>query len=106
MLAGEKPPLPVPQVHTEAGAQAFAEFFIKTIDWSYATTGSAYMRHVLPTQLHEFRRACRNIDSTSHAGNHYYGGRLRITSSATAASDGSSGAEVAVLVRLTVLPGT
>ena len=31
--------------HSAAGAQAFAEFFIKTIDWGYATTSSAYMRH-------------------------------------------------------------
>ena len=44
---GEQPPvMPVAATkHTADGAKAFAEFFIKTIDWGYATTSSAYMRH-------------------------------------------------------------
>ncbi len=57
---GEKPPvMPVLATkHTAAGAQAFAEFFIKTIDWGYATTSSAYMRHYFEQSCSWLFRLC------------------------------------------------
>jgi hypothetical protein len=44
---GERPPV-MPAValeHTDAGAQAFAKFYLQTVDWGYATTNASYMRH-------------------------------------------------------------
>src|SRR6476469_10732690 len=44
---GEKPPLfpAAAKVRSQAGANAFAEFFMRTLDWMYATTNPAYPRH-------------------------------------------------------------
>ena len=55
---GEKPPLmPLEATqHTARGAQAFAAFFVKTIDWGYATVSGAYMRHYFATTCMSCRR--------------------------------------------------
>src|SRR4051812_41161247 len=44
---GEKPPLypAAARAHTQAGANAFAEFYMRTLDWAYATTNPSYMKH-------------------------------------------------------------
>ncbi len=76
---GEKPPvLPVAATrHTADGAKAFAEFFIKTIDWGYATTSSAYMRHYFePTCI-----GCASVRSglstrPASSDRHFIGGRI------------------------------
>jgi Family of unknown function (DUF6318) len=45
--AGERPPVypAAAKVHSQAGANAFAEFFMQTLDWAYATTNPSYMKH-------------------------------------------------------------
>lgn len=64
--------------HTAAGARAFAEFFIRTIDWAYATTSTTYMRHY-------FQRGCVGcsafadaIDRAMQQGHHFIGDRFDI----------------------------
>ena len=44
---GEKPPVypAAARAHSQDGANAFAEFFMKTLDWAYATTNPSYMKH-------------------------------------------------------------
>ena len=44
---GEKPPRypAAATARTQAGANAFAEFFMRTLDWAYATTNPSYMKH-------------------------------------------------------------
>ncbi len=78
----ERPPvMPVAATkHTAQGAKAFAEFFVKTIDWGYATTDSRYMRHY-------FEKSCRlcgdfanDFDQTKAGKYHYVGDRLHLIS--------------------------
>jgi hypothetical protein len=78
---GERPPVePVAATkHTSAGAKAFAEFFIRTIDWGFATTSGAYMRHYFQPSCVECRSHASSLDATHKKGDHYIGGRFIIT---------------------------
>jgi hypothetical protein len=65
--------------HTDRGARAFAAFFIKTIDWGYATTSSAYMRHYFdPKTCVACKSVADAIDSASHRAHHFRGDRFTI----------------------------
>lgn len=67
-------------VHSAAGAQAFAVFFVKTIDWGYATTSSAYMRHYYdPKTCGECEASAKTLDLTRGKKWHYLGGRIHPT---------------------------
>ncbi|HEY2299235.1 MAG TPA: DUF6318 family protein [Jatrophihabitans sp.] len=74
---GEKPPvMPLEATqHTPEGAKAFAEFFIKTIDWGYATTSSTYMRHYF-TRCSDCDAVVRTINKDARLHHRYIGGRL------------------------------
>ena len=75
---GEKPPvLPVAATrHTADGAKAFAAFFIKTIDWGYATTSSAYMRHYFQPTCVTCRNFATLFDDSRRHRQHFIGGRI------------------------------
>jgi hypothetical protein len=62
--------------HTADGARAFAEFFIKTIDWGYATTSSAYMRHFFVNDCATCRNFAQLFDESRRAHQHFVGGRI------------------------------
>ena len=83
--AGEKPPImPLEATqHTADGAKAFAEFFIKTIDWGYATTSSAYMRHYFLKSCQGCRIFADAIDAAKRKGHSFVGGRFAVQSSET-----------------------
>ena len=97
---GEKPPvMPLAATqHTAAGAKAFAEFFIKTIDWGYATTSSTYMRHYSSPRCGGCRDFVTGFDSARRRGHHYVGGRISITHSVIAAHPFAPHAELSVLL--------
>jgi hypothetical protein len=79
---GEKPPV-MPELATEnsaAGARAFAEFFIKTIDWGYATTSSTYMRHYFTKSCIGCLSTAVALDSAARAKHRFIGDRFHITS--------------------------
>lgn len=67
--------------HTPEGAKAFAEFFIKTIDWGYATTSSAYMRHYFRTSCVGCRSTAIALDRARAKQRHFIGDRFAIRSS-------------------------
>lgn len=75
---GETPPVePVAALaHTRAGAAAFAVFFIKTIDWGYATTSSTYMRHYFTHSCVNCRSVALAIDHTARAHRRLIGDRF------------------------------
>lgn len=76
----EKPPKPQGVTdHSAAGAKSFATFFINTIDWGYATTSSAYMRHYFQKSCLGCLSDADGIDKTRKAGHHFLGGRFTIT---------------------------
>jgi hypothetical protein len=93
----ERPPVePVEATkHTAEGAKAFAEFFVKTIDWGYATTSSTYIRHYAESRCLGCRQFADGVDRAYRAGHRYVGGRFTITGS-TAKTYSRSNASVLV----------
>jgi hypothetical protein len=80
---GEKPPVypAEARARTEAGANAFAAFFIRTMDWAYATTNPSYMRHYSGASCGLCAGLETGIDKTAALKNWYEGGRLTVISS-------------------------
>ncbi|MDQ2836335.1 MAG: DUF6318 family protein [Actinomycetota bacterium] len=77
---GEKPPVyPVAaNTRSQAGANAFAEFFMKTFDWAYATTNSAYVRHYTGPSCGLCKGLSTGITKTAAEGHWYEGGRFTV----------------------------
>jgi hypothetical protein len=77
---GEKPPvMPVAATkHTRAGAKAFAVFFIKTIDWGFATLNGSYIRHFSLAACTGCATFADGMDRDRKAGHRYIGGRIAI----------------------------
>lgn len=103
---GEKPPvMPLEATqHTARGAQAFAAFFIKTIDWGYATTSSAYMRHYMSRVCAVCVGFASAIDDVEGKHQHYVGGRFRTTKTVPLDHPVAKGAEHTALVSVDVEP--
>lgn len=79
---GEKPPLmPLEATqHTPEGAKAFAAFFIKTIDWGYATMSGAYLRHYARKTCLGCASFADTFDRARRSDDRYVGGRITIFS--------------------------
>ncbi|MGI8664722.1 MAG: DUF6318 family protein [Jatrophihabitans sp.] len=79
---GEKPPLyPIAaKVKSQAGANAFAEFFMRTLDWAYATTNPSYMKHYYASSCGLCSGIATGITKTAAQHHWYVGGRLTIRS--------------------------
>jgi len=79
---GEKPPIypAAASARTQAGANAFAEFFMKTLDWAYATTNPSYMKHYYGPTCGQCSGLATGIAKTATAGHSYEGGRITETS--------------------------
>jgi hypothetical protein len=77
---GEKPPLmPLEATqHTSDGAKAFAEFFVKTIDWGYATISGTYIRHYSGSSCTTCATFADGLDKDRRAGEMYFGGRSTV----------------------------
>jgi hypothetical protein len=100
---GEQPPvMPVAATqHTQAGAVAFAEFFIKTMDWGYASVSSTYMRHYFTAACKICDGLADGIDGIRQKHQHVYGNRFD-TSASTAMAGGANGAEYSTDVKCEV----
>ncbi|MDQ1745160.1 MAG: hypothetical protein QOE23_3499 [Pseudonocardiales bacterium] len=77
---GEKPPLypAAARAHTQDGANAFAEFFMHTLDWAYATTNPSYMKHYSGPSCGLCSGLATGISKTAAQKHWYLGGRLTI----------------------------
>jgi uncharacterized protein YchJ len=75
---GEKPPVypAAAKAHSQEGANAFAEFFMRTLDWAYATTNPSYMKHYYGPTCGQCSGLATGIAKTSAEHNWYLGGRL------------------------------
>jgi hypothetical protein len=82
LARGEKPPvMPASALqHTDAGAVAFAKFYLQTVDWGFATTNAAYMRHYYERECVRCEAIDAAITSTATNHWHYIGARAVITS--------------------------
>jgi hypothetical protein len=77
---GEKPPLypAAARARTQDGANAFAEFFMRTLDWAYATTNPSYMKHYSGPSCGLCSGLATGISKTAAQKHWYLGGRLTI----------------------------
>ncbi len=97
---GEKPPImPLEATqHTADGAKAFAEFFVKTIDWGYAVTSGAYVRHFAAATCSDCTGQANFLDAQRRLGRHFVGSRFTITKSVIANGRGGPGVDTTVRV--------
>lgn len=79
---GEKPPLypAAAKERSQAGANAFAEFFMRTLDWAYATTNPSYMKHYYASSCGQCEGLATGIRNTALDHHWYLGGRLTVQS--------------------------
>jgi uncharacterized protein DUF6318 len=77
---GEKPPVypAAATAHSQAGANAFAEFFMRTLDWAYATTNPSYARHYSGATCGLCNGLAVGIDKTAARHLWYEGGRFAV----------------------------
>ncbi|MEO7261689.1 MAG: DUF6318 family protein [Jatrophihabitantaceae bacterium] len=77
---GEKPPLypTAARARTQEGANAFAEFYMRTLDWAYATTNPSYMKHYSGPSCGLCSGLATGISKTAAEKHWYLGGRLTI----------------------------
>jgi len=77
---GEKPPLypAAARAHTQAGANAFAEFYMRTLDWAYATTNPSYMKHYTGPSCGLCNGLATGISKTAAQHHWYLGGRFTV----------------------------
>lgn len=106
-FAGEKPPvMPVAATqHTRAGAVAFAEFFIKTMDWGYASVSSAYMRHYFAASCKICDGLADGIDGIASKNQHVYGNRFTLSPAPPVVAGGLNAAEYSVQMTYDVTSG-
>jgi hypothetical protein len=77
---GEKPPLypAAARARTQEGANAFAEFFMRTLDWAYATTNPSYMKHYSGPSCGLCNGLATGISKTAAKKHWYLGGRFTL----------------------------
>ncbi len=77
---GEKPPLypAAARAKTQDGANAFAEFYLHTFDWAYATTSSTYVAHYTGSTCGLCTGLATGIRKTESEGHWYLGGRFTV----------------------------
>jgi hypothetical protein len=77
---GEKPPVypAAAAERSQAGANAFAEFFMRTLDWAYATTNPSYAHHYSGATCGLCNGLSVGITKTAARHLWYQGGRFTI----------------------------
>lgn len=76
---GEKPPARPVDILSDAGAEAFARYFMQTVDWAYASMDSSLMRSAYdPATCNYCNTAANRTDADKAAGKRYEGGRSTI----------------------------
>jgi hypothetical protein len=77
---GEKPPVypAAAKARTQAGANAFAEFYMRTLDWAYATTNPSYLKHYTNPSCRLCNDLATGISKTAALRHWHLGGRLTI----------------------------
>jgi hypothetical protein len=84
--------------HTAAGAVAFAKFFIRTIDWGYATTSSAYMDHHFTPRCDSCRAFSSSLQKARRTHETFVGGRFTIRSASSARPNPQRGQQTAEIL--------
>ena len=94
---GELPPVRPIDVLTDQGAEAFARYFMQTVDWAYATMDSSLMRTAYdPATCNYCNQAANRTDADRVAGKRYEGGRSTIIDVIGQGSDEASNLVIVV----------
>lgn len=103
---GESPPTPIPTVSSDSsdGALAFATYYIKMLDWVYATSQPAIVRTFYADGCTNCLTFLSNLESQVAGGHTYRGSRLSIDRQAIVTNDGRMSATFAVSTELTASP--
>lgn len=90
---GEKPPtLPAAAKHNTRGAALqFAQYWMQTLDWGYATTDSSLAKAAFSPSCTDCARFMKEFDDVRARGQHYRGGRLSFKESAIQPNDHHNG---------------
>jgi hypothetical protein len=89
--------------HTDRGAQAFAEFFVKTIDWGFATVSAAYLRRYANPTCSSCSTLAQNFDRYRHDHDRYVGGRITVRAASLSPEPLVRSAECTALITFDIL---
>jgi hypothetical protein len=96
------PPLPPTGPDDTLNAVAFAEFFLKTIDWGGATTSSAYMRHYYEPTCEDCAAIATALNDARLRKYRNVGGRISFHGAHLSGRGGPAGANLHVSMVLDV----
>jgi hypothetical protein len=104
---GEKPPAlgRFERAHTSAGAVAFASFYIKALDWSYATSDPYLLKIVSAPTCVTCKKIIDGLTTLRAEGGHIQGDRLHLKSALLQSFIGKIKADYIVKVVATQEPG-
>lgn len=75
---GEKPPARPVDILSDAGAEAFAVYFVKTLDWAYATMDTTLLKDASTAACSFCEFFVNTVDSKRQLGDVYIGSRIVI----------------------------
>ncbi len=101
---GEKPPTldPVGKANTAAGALAFADYWMRTLDWGYATTDSSLAKGAFSPVCTDCARFMKIFDDARANGVHFLGGRMDVIRTEVEPVDHRHGATAVVDVTVSI----
>ena len=104
---GEQPPQlgPFEKQHTSAGAISFAGFYIKALDWSFATSDPYLLKEVGAATCEYCEKAIAGLEKVQAGGGHITGSRIRLDSSELQSFKGKIKADFIVKVASTQQAG-
>jgi hypothetical protein len=104
---GEKPPAigPFERAHTSAGAIAIAAFYIKALDWSYATSDPYLLKIISAPSCVTCNKIIDGLTALQAEGGHVVGDRVRLDSAILQFFHGRIKADYIVKVETTQEPG-
>src|SRR5882757_6312243 len=75
----EQPPQlgPFEKQHTSAGAISFAGFYIKALDWSYATSDPYLLKQISAPSCEYCQKAITGLEKVQAGGGHITGSRIQ-----------------------------
>lgn len=103
---GEKPPAfpDLARQHTDTGAVAFAGYYFKAFDWSYATNDAYLLRNLSLSSCGGCRASIRTIDGLAARNVTLVGGRVSLLSARIDSRDVGAQAQVVVDIELDEQP--
>ncbi|MCW2525702.1 MAG: hypothetical protein JWM76_562 [Pseudonocardiales bacterium] len=88
--------------HTPEGAVAFAAFFIRTVDWGYASSDPAYMNHYFQESCIQCVNYRTFLTSAKTKDAYYRGSRATIVDNSVGEIGGPFNAEMSIVAHVNV----